>query len=183
MVDDVVWVWVLNPTLEPKKVYKNARIAFAENIESFLLYNKITLTIMENKGMNLILKKNVNSSSMSLSCEEMTKVRSLCAKYEVIYSRNSNDMGFCDRIYRKIKLKKGCCAIQTYIRMHEVWGKKSHEKNCWRLGTRQLSRTNTFRLGSTIIPCIKKGWNLSLDCRLPWSEKTNKKIMLAFTTK
>ena len=33
MVDDVVWVRVLNPTLEPKKVYKNARIACAENIE------------------------------------------------------------------------------------------------------------------------------------------------------
>ena len=35
MVDDVVWVRVLNPTLEPKEVYKNARIACAENIEKF----------------------------------------------------------------------------------------------------------------------------------------------------
>ena len=39
MVDDVVWVRVLNPELEPKKVAgirirnKNARIACAENIE------------------------------------------------------------------------------------------------------------------------------------------------------
>ena len=33
MVDDVVWVRALNPTIEPKKVYKNARIACAENIE------------------------------------------------------------------------------------------------------------------------------------------------------
>ena len=33
MVDDVVWVRVLNPTLESKKVYKNARIACVENIE------------------------------------------------------------------------------------------------------------------------------------------------------
>ena len=28
MIDDVVWVRVLNPTLEPKKIYKNARIEF-----------------------------------------------------------------------------------------------------------------------------------------------------------
>ena len=35
-VDDDVWVRVLNPTLEQKKVYKNARIACAENIEKFL---------------------------------------------------------------------------------------------------------------------------------------------------
>ena len=33
MVDDVVWVRVLNPTLEPKKVYKKARIECPENIE------------------------------------------------------------------------------------------------------------------------------------------------------
>ena len=33
MVDDVVWVGGLNPTLEPKKVYKKARIACPENIE------------------------------------------------------------------------------------------------------------------------------------------------------
>ena len=32
MIDDV-WVRVLNPTLEPKKVYKNATIACAENID------------------------------------------------------------------------------------------------------------------------------------------------------
>ena len=33
MVDDVVWVRALNPTLEPMKVNKNARIACAVNIE------------------------------------------------------------------------------------------------------------------------------------------------------
>ena len=33
MVDVVVWVQALNPTLESKKVYRNARIACAENIE------------------------------------------------------------------------------------------------------------------------------------------------------
>ena len=33
MFDDVVRVRVLNPTLEPKKVYKNVRIACAEKIE------------------------------------------------------------------------------------------------------------------------------------------------------
>ena len=32
MIDDVVWVRVLNPILEPQKVYKNATIACVENI-------------------------------------------------------------------------------------------------------------------------------------------------------
>ena len=56
-----------------------------------------------------------------LFCEEMTKVRSLCAKYEVI---SSNDMGEIQLIWDFAtefmikKTKKGCCAIQTYIRQH-----------------------------------------------------------------
>ena len=61
-------------------------------------------------------EKHANAFSMSLSCEEMTKVRSLCTEYEVIFSRNSNDMGFCDKIYHK----KRCCAMQSYIRQHEL---------------------------------------------------------------
>ena len=99
MVDDIVWVRVLNPTLEPKKVYKNARIACAENKE------KISRVQQNNPDNNkkhkdqLDFEKQVNSSSMSLYCGEMTKVRSLCTKYEVIFSQNSNDMGFCERIY------------------------------------------------------------------------------------
>ena len=80
MVDDVVWVRVLNPTLEPNKVYKNARIACAENIE------KISRVQQNNPDNNkkhrdeFDFEKHVNSGSMSLSCEETTKVRSLCTK-------------------------------------------------------------------------------------------------------
>ena len=106
MVDDVVWVRVLNNTLEPEKVYKNAKIACSENIENF---SRVQQNNPENNGKHrdeFDFEKHVNSSSMSLSCEEMTKVRSLYTKYEVIFSQNSNDMGFCDRIYHKIKFKK-----------------------------------------------------------------------------
>ena len=64
----------------------------------------------------------MNSSSMSLSCEETTKVRSFCTKYEVIFSRNSNDRGFCDRIYHKIKLKK------DVVPFRRTYGSMSIEK-------------------------------------------------------
>ena len=121
-VDDVVWVRVLNPTLEPKKVYKNARIACAENIE------KISRVQQNNPDNNkkhrdeFDFEKHVNSSSMSLSCEEMTKVRSLCTKYKVIFSRNSNEMGFCDRIYHKTKFKKDA------VPFRRTYGSMSFEK-------------------------------------------------------
>ena len=80
MVDDVVWVRVLSPTLEPKRIYKNARTACAENI------SKISRVQQNNPDNNkkhrdeFDFEKHVNSSSMSLSCEEMTKVKSLCTK-------------------------------------------------------------------------------------------------------
>ena len=76
MVDDVVWVRVLNPTLEPKKVYENARIACEENIEKV---SKVQQNNPDNNKKHrdeFDFEKHVNSGSMSLSCEEMTKVRS-----------------------------------------------------------------------------------------------------------
>ena len=94
MVDDVVWVRVLNPTLEPKRVYKNVRIACAENIEKISRVQQNNTHNYKKHRDEFDFEKHVKSSSMSLYCEEMTKVRSLCTKYEVILSQNSNDIDF-----------------------------------------------------------------------------------------
>ena len=86
MVDDVVWVRVLNSTLEPKKVYKNARIACAEKIQKI---SRVQQNNPDNNGKHrdeFDFDKHVNSSSMSLSCEEMTKMKSFSTKSEVIFS-------------------------------------------------------------------------------------------------
>ena len=122
MVDDVVWVRVLIPTLEPMKVYKNARISCAENVEKISGVHQNNPDNNKRHRDEFDFEKLVNSSSMSLSCEEMTKVRSLCTKYEVIFSRNSNDMGFCDRIYHKIKFKKDA------VPFRRTYGSMSFEK-------------------------------------------------------
>ena len=52
----------------------------------------------------------------------MTKVRSFCTKHEVIFSRNSIDMRFCERIYRKITLKKDA------VPFRRTYGSMSFEK-------------------------------------------------------
>ena len=123
MVNDVVWVRVLSPTLELKKVYKNTRIACAENIE------KISGRHQNNPDNDLKqrdefdFERQVNASSMVLYCEEKTKVRSICTKNEVIFSQNSIDVGFCNQIYHKIKLKKDAVPFRrTYGSMR--FGKK-----------------------------------------------------------
>ena len=118
MVDGVVWVRVLKPTVEQKKIYKNARIAFAENTEKI---SRIQQNNPDNNAKSrdeFDFKKHVNTSSMNLTCDEMAKVRSLCTKFETIFSRNSNDMGNCNRIHQKNKLKKDAALFRrTYVSM------------------------------------------------------------------
>ena len=80
--------------------------ACAENIEKISRVQQSNPDKNGKRRNDFDFEKHVHSISMSLSCEEMTKVRSLCTEYEVIFLQNSNDMAFCDRIYHKIKLKK-----------------------------------------------------------------------------
>ena len=87
MVADVVWVRVLNPTVEQKKFYKNARIAFAENTEKISRIQQNNPDINAKSRDEFDFKKHVNTSSMKLTCDEMTKVRSLCTKFETIFSQ------------------------------------------------------------------------------------------------
>ena len=120
----------------------------------------------------------MNASSLILSCEKMTKMRSLCTKYEIILSQNSYDMGFFDRIYHKLKLKKMPCHSDEHM---AAWASRKEQQSTTlgrELGTRRLRRTRTFILGSTIFTCTKKGWNLSLGCRLLWPKKIEKSFAL-----
>ena len=62
MVDDVVWVQFLEPTLKPKKVYKNARIALAENVEKI---SRVQQNNPDNNGKHrdeFDFEKHVNTS-------------------------------------------------------------------------------------------------------------------------
>ena len=130
MVDDVEWVRFLNPTLEPKKVYKNAKIACAENIENNSRIQQNNPDKNTKRRDEFDFEKQVNSSSMSLSCEEITKVRSLCTKYEVKFSRNLNDMGFFDSIHQKTKLKKDAVPLRRTYGSMSFEKRKAMKKNC-----------------------------------------------------
>ena len=130
MVDDVVWVRVLNPTVQQRKVYKNARIAFAENTEKI---SRIQQNNPDNNAKSRIefdFKKHVNTSSINLTCDEMAKVRSVCTKFETIFLRNSNDMGFCDQIHQKIKLKKDAAPFKRTYGSMSFEKPKAMKKNC-----------------------------------------------------
>ena len=80
MVDDVEWVGVLDPTLEHRKVYKNARIACAKNISQDFKIQTSSLEVNTKSRDEFVFEKHVNSSS-----EEMTKVRALCTIYTTVF--------------------------------------------------------------------------------------------------
>ena len=150
----VVWVRVLISSLKHRKVYKNARIACAENIAEILRKEQATLTITQNLQINFF-EEHENASSMSLSCEEMTKMRSFCTKYETKYLQSSNDMEVCVRIYHKIKLNKDAVPIR------HTYGSINFEKDQPKKIIENLQRLDLvhpihFYGGSTIITDTKK---------------------------
>ena len=115
-----------------KNYYKNSIISCAENIENISRIQQNNPDKNTKHRNKFDFEKHVN-----VFCKETTKVRSLCTKYEVIVSGNSNDMGLCNQIYHKVKIKKDavqmqcrCCAdaVQTYIRQHELLEKKAMKK-------------------------------------------------------
>ena len=74
-----------------------------------------SLTFIQKSMEKFVIEKNVNASSMSLSGEKMTKMRSLCLKYEIIIPQNSKDLGFRDRIYHKLMLKRTICHTNVHM--------------------------------------------------------------------
>ena len=49
--------------------------------------------------------KHVSIDTSALSADQVQEVKKMCTKYESIFSRHSNDLGFCDRTKHTIKLK------------------------------------------------------------------------------
>ena len=85
MVDGVAWVQVLNPTLEQKNIYENEKISYAENIENISRIQQNNPDNKTNYRKIFYFETHVNASSMSFSCDGMTKVRSLFTKHEIIF--------------------------------------------------------------------------------------------------
>ena len=74
-----------------------------------------SLTFIQKSMEKFVFEKNVNASSMSLSGEKMTKMMSLCLKYEIKFPQKSNDLGFRDRIYHKLMFKRTICHTDVHM--------------------------------------------------------------------
>ena len=89
MIDDVVWFRVPDPTLEQKEFIKMRESHLRRALKKISRIQQNNSDKKTKHRDELDFEKRLNASSMSLSCEKMTKVRSFCNKYDIIFSRNS----------------------------------------------------------------------------------------------
>ena len=55
---------------------------------------------------NFQMAKHANSEGSNLNNQQKEKLRELFMKHQQIFSQNSNDFGYCDKIKHQIKLNK-----------------------------------------------------------------------------
>ena len=106
MTTGTCWVRLLNIHNEDIVTYRDTRVGTLKTLEldehSLELQRK---TEEKTKREDFSFERHVNIENKNLSKDQLHQVRTLCNKYETIFSRHSNDLGFNNQIEHQIKLK------------------------------------------------------------------------------
>ena len=98
---------VLNLTYAPVTVYKNTKIgSYLENKQNIVV--KATFTNQnQTKTLETIhLEKHVNKEGSKPNNQQIEEVQGLFRRHQNVSSRNSNGLGYCDKIEHKIENRK-----------------------------------------------------------------------------
>ena len=98
---------VLNLTDAPVTVYKSTKVGtYFENRQN-LVVNGIFTNQNQSKTLeNFQMGKNANLEGSNLDNQQKEKVQELFMRRQQVFSQNSNDLGYCDKIKHQIKLNK-----------------------------------------------------------------------------
>ena len=100
------WVGLLNIHNEDIVTYRDTRVDTLETLELDEQSLKLQRQTEEKtKREDFSFERHVNIENKNLSKDQLHQVRTLCNKYETIFSRHSNDLGFNNQIEHQIKLK------------------------------------------------------------------------------
>ena len=100
------WVTLLNIHNEVIVTYRNTRVGTLETLELHELALKLQRQTEEKtKREDFSFERHVNIENKTVSKDQLHQVRTLCNKYETVFSRHSNDLGFNNQIEHQIKLK------------------------------------------------------------------------------
>ena len=104
MKDGSSLIKVLNLTDAPVTVYKSTKVGtYFENKQNLVVNGIFTI---QNKPKTFQMGKHANLEGSNLDKQQKEKVRELFVRHQQIFSRNSNDLGYCDKIKHQIKLNK-----------------------------------------------------------------------------
>ena len=97
---------VLNLTDAPVSVYKSTKVeTYFENKN--LVVNRIFTNQNKPKTLETFqMGKHANLEGSKLNDQQKEKVQELFTRHQQVFSRNSNDLGYCDKINHQIKLNK-----------------------------------------------------------------------------
>ena len=100
------WVRLLNIHNEDIVTYRDTRVGTLETLE----LNEHSLKLQrqteeKTKRDDFSFERHFIIENKNLSKDQLHQVRILCNKYETIFSRHSNDLGFNNQIEHQIKLK------------------------------------------------------------------------------
>ena len=157
---------MLSLTDAPVTVYKSTKVGtYFENKQNLVVIGIFT---NQNKPKTLEIfqmGKHANLEGSKLSDRQKEKVQELFTRHQQVFSRNSNDLGYCDKIKHQIKLNKDA---QTFRRSYcsMSFDKKNNEKNCRRSRGCKINWTNPFALGSTINIGEEERLQLQTSCSL-----------------
>ena len=98
---------VLNLTDAPETVYKSTKVGtYFENKQN-LVVNGIFTNKNKPKTLETFqMGKHANLEGSKLNDQQKEKVQELFTRLQHVFSRNSNELGYCDKIKHQIKLNK-----------------------------------------------------------------------------
>ena len=133
MEDGWSMIKVLNLTDAPLTVYKSTKVGtYFENKQKLVVNGTFT---NQNKPKTLEtfqMGKHANLEGSKLNDQQKEKVQEFFTRHQQVFSRNSNDLGYFDKIKYQIKLNKDAQPFRKSCCSMSFDKKKSDEKNCRR---------------------------------------------------
>ena len=124
---------VLNLTDAAVTVYKSTKVGtYFENKQNLVVNGIFT---NQNKPKTLTtfqMGKHASLEGSKLNDQQKEKVQELFTRHQQVFSRHSNDLGYCDKIKHQIKLNKDAQPFRRSYCSMSFDKKKSNEKNCRR---------------------------------------------------
>ena len=109
----------------------------------------------------------------SLNNKQKKKKQELFMRYQQVFSRNSNDLGYCDRTKHQIELNKDAQPLRRSYCSMSFDKRKAIMKTVEDLDDAKLIEpTHTYWAAPPIV--AKKRWQLQTSCRLQRFEQTNR---------